>query len=67
MPSASKRIPARLRGKTVKHIAAACTAHRVDRIIDQHVDRPEALRRADMLVAALMTLTRRNPFRHRQR
>lgn len=66
MPSGSKRIPARLRGRTAKHIAAVCIAHRVDRVIGEHSERPDALRRADTLVAAL-TLKPRDPFTVRKR
>jgi hypothetical protein len=66
MSLASKGSPTRLRGRTVRQIESSLIAHRVDRIIGEHVERPAALRRADMLVAAL-TLKPRDPFGDRQR
>jgi hypothetical protein len=45
MSSGSKLIPARLRGRTVRQIESVLIAHRVDRVINEHVERPDALRR----------------------
>lgn len=56
---AVRKTPAQLEGKTVRQIEAILIARRVDRIVNERVERPAAVQRAKVLANALTTLTPR--------
>lgn len=54
-----RKTPAQLEGKTVRQIEAILIARRVDRIVNERLERPAAVQRAKVLSNALTTLTPR--------
>ena len=56
---AVRKTPALLEGKTARQIEAILIARRVDRIVNERVERPAAVQRAKVLANALTTLTPR--------
>ena len=51
-----RKTPALLAGKTARQIETILVARRVDRIINEQVERPTVVKRAKTLVHALTTL-----------
>ncbi|GGO35746.1 hypothetical protein GCM10010991_28520 [Gemmobacter aquaticus] len=54
-----RKTPAQFEGKTARQIEAILIARRVDRIVNERLERHAAVQRANVLANALTTLTPR--------